>query len=520
MRKTLAKLFTLRPYGNNLLDGVAATWMFLAAINILSIAFCDAVAWAYFAYTTTTGMQAYAAAGVAGLIVLLLVGSVDAMFVMYDRDRGSSNAAREVPGSGIKRFFGSIRRDHVAVLARIVLVILTFTITAPFLTQLLFARDIEASIARANEQAIATKRGEVAAAFDRRLAQDGALLDSRRRDLEREIAGSGASGRYGKGPTAIAIEREIEQLQSRIAATESARSTELHNLDQAVATPEVLANRYGIDLVRQGPDTRARVVAELEKSPSFRTTRRNIKAFLVFMFLGLVCLKLFQPESVRIYYSARLQAAYARMKLGAFNHRLDAREHPDAGGMSPIRFADWYENDQQVREMTDRLREQTASVIERLKTQEDALHVLHETLRADIARMQDDLNRTARERDEIEQQVVARRNELASLQAKISEEQQALDDFRYDLTDDLPLRDQQLLINSRHKTIRSLAEHRAAAVTLSGVVGRLSGRLATSRTYEHQLREALTSAGAEAAALTTALQQARQRRAADILSAT
>ena len=469
MMKTLRKLFTLKPYGQQMLDGTAEIWMVLAALNIASIAFCDALAWGYFGYTTATGWTAWIAAALAGLIVFVLVGSLDAMFVMYDRTRKREEERKR------------IHRDHLAIGARVVLVILTFTVTAPFLTQLFFARDIEANIKQRNEQRLSAKRNELAAQLWRR-----------QRDLEREIAGTGASGRYGRGPTAAAIQREIDALE-----------TEIRTYD--AATPEVLAGRYGIDLVREGPETRARVIADLEKSAAFRSTQRTIKAFLLFMFLGLVALKLFQPESVRIYYSARLQAASARLKAGIFDNRLDPREL--TGAMTPLRFAEWYESDEQVRELA-----------ERLKTQEDAVRVLHETLRLDIARIHDDLTAISTTNEGVEQQIAARQNELSVLNAKIAEEQQALDDFRYDF-DDLSLSDQHLLISSRHKTVRQLAEHRAAAAALAASLNRLMLQLEANRTYENQLRHSLTSASDESAALAGALQKARQRRVSDILGA-
>jgi hypothetical protein len=457
MTRTLTKLLTLKPYGNELIDGVAQIWLVLAALNIASIAFCDAIAWAYFGFTTTQGPAAWAVAAIAGLIVFMLVGSVDAMFVMHDRsDRRNA------------------RREALAVAARIVLVILTFTVTAPFLTQLFFARDIEAGIQRQNEQTIAAKRHPIAA-----------RLAARQNDLEKEIAGRGASGRYGRGPTAAAIETEIGALQS-----------ELRAFDQT--PPEVLATRYGIDLVREGPDTRARVLAEMERSESFRATRLTIKAFLVFMFLGLLCLKLFQPESVRIYYSGRLQAARAA---------IDPAEYPRVPDMKPIRFAEWYEGDQRVRELT-----------ERVQTQENAVRVLQETLRNDIARMDEDLSGSAKNSDELEQQVASVEHDLVAVTARIAEDQQALDDFRYDeLAGELALRDQQLLIASRARTVRKLAEHRAEAARLGTTLNRLRHRLETMRAYESQLRQSLSVARQEAAALTTGLQESRQRRVGEIL---
>src|SRR5688500_11810781 len=190
MLRTLFRLFTLKPYGNQLVNGVTETWLLLAAINILSIAFCDAVAWAYFGYTTAHGTAAYAAAALAGLIVFTLVGSLDAMFVMHDRSER-----------------GTLARQRLAIAARVVLVILTFAVTAPFLAQLFFARDIEASIKRRNEQTIAAKRSKIAA-----------QLGARQNDFEKEIAGTGASGRFGRGPTAAAIERDVDALQSELTA--------------------------------------------------------------------------------------------------------------------------------------------------------------------------------------------------------------------------------------------------------------------------------------------------------------
>lgn len=520
MLETLRQLLTLKPYGNNLLDGVASTWMLLAALNIASIAFCDAIAWSYFAYTTSAGVPAWIAAGIAALVVLMLVGSVDAMFIMHDRTRRQHDEIENASGDSLwRRVRLRIHRDHVAVAARVILVVLTFTVTAPFLTQLFFARDIDANIERANEQTIAAKRAELERGFAAKLAAARASLASRQRDLEKEIAGTGSSRRYGKGPTSEAIERDINMLEAAIAQTESARSTELRTFDAAVGTPEFLANRYGVDIVRHGPDTRAKVVAELEKSPSFRATQLTIKAFLIFMFLGLLCLKLFQPESVRIYYNARLQAAYTRMQAGVFNHRLDPREYPGAGGMSPIRFADWYENGQQLRDDTDRLRDHTASAIERMKVQEDALRVLHDDLHADVQRLTAELSAATAANDELERKVQEVEQELVRLTTKIAAEQQALHDFNYDLADDLSLRDQQLLIGSRIKTARQLEEHRTAADTLRATCVRLSGRLASARAHERQLRDSLTAATTESTSLVAALRTTRQRRAAGIISA-
>ena len=187
--------------------------------------------------------------------------------------------------------------------------------------------------------------------------------------------------------------------------------------------------------------------------------------------------------------------------------------------MTPVRFADWYENDQADRDVTDRLRDQTALAIERLKAQEDAVRVLQDALRLDIGRMNDDLAAAAKVSDELEQELAAAQHELDVLTAKIAEEQQQVADFSYDVADELTLRDQQMLISSRNKTVRNLAEHRAAAARLSTTVRRLTQRLESNRALEEGLRNAMTTAGEEASVLAKTLHEARQRRLGDILAA-
>ena len=152
MWKKLLNLLTLKPYGNNLSDGVAEIWLLFAMLSVASVAFCDAIAWGYLGYTTAAGWGGYFAAAIAGGIALTLVGSLDATFIMNDTSHGSM-ALPSPPSPGSSRIVRAIywlrvntRRNHLAVVVRIVLVILSFTVTAPFLTQLFFARDIGAAI--------------------------------------------------------------------------------------------------------------------------------------------------------------------------------------------------------------------------------------------------------------------------------------------------------------------------------------------------------------------------------------
>jgi hypothetical protein len=514
MWKKLIRVITLRPYGSNLSDGAVEIWLFFATLNVAAVAFCDAIAWGYLGFTTATGWAAYLAAALAGGIALILVGSLDATFIMHDTSHeGAATASQPNGQKGAMNWLrGNLRRNHLAVAVRIVLVIVSFTVTAPFLTQLFFASDISAAIERKNEQTVAIKRTELAAKYDRQLADLSARLATRMKDLEAEVAGSGRSGRYGDGPTATAIRADVTALQSEIGNVEGARTAELQLFD--TATPAVRANRYGVDVQREGPDTRARIVEEMEKSPAFRSTRRTIKAFLVFLFLGLVSLKLFQPESVKVYFNAELQAAYSRLKAGLFDAQLDPREHAGAG-MAPLHFARWYARRQHVRELTEELRDRAAQIGERAKVREDAYAVMKESLTTDIARMNEDFSTARRAKADLEQKLEAARIELTSLNTTIADQEQELRDFAQ-LRDDLPLRERQFLVDGRMKAVQTLATTRVRANELTATVASLTAQLDSSREYVHAITASLEDAGRDLVQLNKMIADARQQNLRDL----
>lgn len=516
--KKFFRLITLKPYGNNLTDGVVDISLFIAMLNVASVAFCDAIAWAYLGYTTAAGWAGYVSGAIAGVIALTLVGSLDATFVMHDTSHAGAETPPPLPvGSGrIARIVHwlrtNIRRSQAAVGVRIVLVVLSFTVTAPFLTQLFFSRDISAAIERQNEQTLAMKRMEVAAKYDSQLMQLSSRLATRSKDLEAEVAGAGRSGRYGDGPTAQTIRAEISQLQNEIGRVQAARTAELHLFD--TASPAVRAKNFGVDLQREGPDTRARVVAEMEKSPAFRATRRTIKAFLVFLFLGLVSLKLFQPAAVKVYFNAELQAAYSRLTAGLFDPQLDPREHAGAG-MAPLHFARWYERRQHVREVTEELRDRAAQVTERLKLREEAYGTMQQNLTSDIAKMNQDLSAAVKANEDLEQKLTAARAELTSINTSIAEQEQELHDFAQ-MRDDLPLRERQFLIDGRMKASRMLSSNRVRANELTATIAKLTSQLDTSRNYCQTIGASIAQAGHDLVEVNKLVTEARRQSVRDL----
>jgi hypothetical protein len=523
MWKMLWRPFSLKPYGNHLLDGVVANWLLFVRLNIVSIALCDAVAWAYWARITASGAAGLATAVAAGVIVFVLVASVDASFVMHDTT--AHTRPRVVAGrSAIARAFHwlrhHVRRTHFAVVVRIVLVAISFTVTAPFLAQFFFSRDIAAAIQRANEKSQAAKRDEIIADYDRQLSATRVKLAERARDLEAEVSGTGRSGRYGDGPTAAAIRRDVATYEADIKKLDAAKAHELELY--AKASPELLAQRYGVDLEREGPDTRARVLADMEKSSAFRAMRNNIKWFLAFMFLALLTLKAFQPESVKNYYSADLQAAYARYLRGVFNEQLHVGEQSDHdGGMEPVHFVRWYNGHQRDIEEQQALTKRVSVARVRAEAQNQGFDSLAKSLSSDLTRMHEDLQAATERKDDLEKELAEAKSRLGTLHEKIGSSERELREFHYDNNpgDDVSLRDGDFLIKRKQIFERQLASNRAASIETASRIQKLTAELEDNARYRVHISEAIEDCGRQARDLATLINTARRRNMEEIASA-
>jgi len=520
--KTLFRLFRLKPYDDKLVDGVVDSWLVFVRANIVSIALCDSVAWAYWAHITAAGVPGYLTAAAAGLIVFFIVASVDASFVMHDTT--AHRRAPMLPGHWRLAKAGhwvrhNLRRGHLAVLIRIALVVISFTVTAPFLAQFFFSRDITAAIKKSNETAQATKRTEIAASYDRMLTATRTKLAARMGDLEKEVAGQGTSRRYGDGPTAAAIRHDIAQFQDEIRNTETAKAAELEVFNKA--TTDDLANRYGIDFQREGPDTRARVVAEMEKSPAFRNMRNNIKWFLAFMFLALMTLKFFQPEAVKHYYSAELQSAYHKYESGLYDENLDPRERSDQHRMTPSQFVRWYNDHQRDLEESERLKKRVAMARVKVEAQDQGFSAVNGTIADDLVRMREDLERADAAKHGLDQQLADSQSRLATLRAKIQQQEQELAEFRYenDANSDVSLRDGDFLVRRKQLFDRQLAANRASALETESVLANLRQQLEENRIHREYIVQSMDACGRQAAELAELRNDARRRNMEDIASA-
>jgi hypothetical protein len=329
-----------RPHGDHLLTSSAAFWLFSARVLVFAMATAEAVAWGYLGFILSDGLLRWFSASFIGITIFLVVWMIDVSLITMDR--AWPEHARTILGRPMES--NRRIRDGMTFALRIGLLLGSLTITAPYLAQLVFYQDIQ----QFNQSLAATRIDSARTQLEQRFAQADAekarALDAARVAYEREIAGQGPSGRYGDGPTARAMQRTINALTAERAGLAHQRQREISQFDSLTHDPELnrgeLATRYNLVIPTQTILGNNAVLKELRKRPEHQQTELAIKAFLLFIFAGLLLLKLFEPYSVRLYFSEVLQQEYDRYRTGAFDEVLPEVERSTARGnaMSPQRL--------------------------------------------------------------------------------------------------------------------------------------------------------------------------------------
>lgn len=341
----LTRLVFIQPYGTNLCEPQTSVWLLIARANVFVIAAGDALAWSYLGYTMAAGNARWFAATILGLVVFVFIAGLDLSFVMLDtwQPRQAGPQATSTMGQRALHWLRSNGwKARIAIASRILLVIGSFLITAPFVAQLVFWRDVRAELDRFNSNLVAARRSQLEAAHAKTRAQ---LTDEQRslaERLENEIAGKGRSARFGVGPTARELQRQAALLDKRILSQDQAAATELAMYD--AASPSVLALKYGVQQQQDGPDSRARAVETLRAtSAGYRVVEGIIRALLFGLFVALLVLKAFQPRTVTVYFSETLQSVYAQMIRGGYDTLLDGYQRIDVTRMTALGFEEWHD---------------------------------------------------------------------------------------------------------------------------------------------------------------------------------
>lgn len=353
---SLIRRLSLKPYGDELLTRSADFWLFAARLIILTMALAEAIAWGYMGALMSRAYP-WLAAAIAGVFVFILVWIIDATFMTLDLARGFYERVllgkKESPVREKAKLIAGVA-------ARVAIVSASLFITAPFLAQAIFAADVQDEMTRRNAGAVAAKRGEIERPFATRLAE----LRGEQKTLEeqrvQEAAGIGPSGKYGRGPALETIERQLADKRGDIAAAESARASALTRFD--ALSREQLEQQYGLRFLSPGVQSSGELLDDLMRNPRFTGAELAVRAFLAFLFLGLLILKIFQPRSVAVYFNEQLHSVHDEYRKGLFDHYLPEPERVSSGGtMEPLRFEDWCLNTYALIRKEDERRRETAA---------------------------------------------------------------------------------------------------------------------------------------------------------------
>ena len=393
--RSLLSQFTLRPHGDQLLSPTARFWIFCARVLILIMATAEAVSWGYVGSLFGSGFMSFLTGLAAAVSLFFVIWLVDATFVTMDTSRAYYHkllATDDQLSSEVEQ-----RKFYAGLAIRGVIVVVSLWITAPFLAQLVFRRDVIDTIAARNRSAIAASREALATKYEQQLGPLDSALNQAQTAGIAEASGQGPSGRYGRGAAVIAIEQRITDLQRRIASIANERDSVLFAYDNSPGTE--LARRFGVPLLDDGLRSRSEVLDIMMDNPDYSGAKVALAVFLSFLFLGLLILKLFQPRSVAIYYSEQLQSLYTDYSQGKFDEHLDPHDRARVGApMTPQRFEEWaLRSYRQVRDEDARRRvtEETIQTHERkmrtwvedLRLQEDLLderRKRYETISAEV----------------------------------------------------------------------------------------------------------------------------------------
>lgn len=352
---SLARRLSLKPYGDELLTRSADFWLFSARLIIVAMAAAEAIAWGYMGSLMLRAFPLLGAA-IAAVFVFILVWIIDATFMTLDLSRSFYERVllgkEESPVKEKLKLVGGVA-------ARVAIVSASLIITAPFLAQAIFAGDVRDEMARRNAGAVATKRAELEQPLAARLAE----LRREQKQLEEqrvnEVAGIGPSGKYGRGPALETIERQLADKRTEIASLESTRASLLTRFD-SLSQPE-LEKQYGLRFITAGVQSSGELLTDLLKNPRFTGAELAIRAFLAFLFIGLLILKVFQPRSVAVYFNEQLHSIHDEYRKGLFDSYLPEAERASAGGrMEPLRFEDWCLNTYSLIRKEDEYRRETA----------------------------------------------------------------------------------------------------------------------------------------------------------------
>jgi hypothetical protein len=344
----LLRHLQLRPHGDHLLTSSGAFWLFSARTLIVAMALAESVAWGRLGYVFGERSIGWIAAVAVSLTIFIVVWIIDVSLITMDRAWREHSAA--ILGYTTKERSATLR-SVATVGLRLGLLFGSLYVTAPYLAQVVFYKDIQRFIDAEAVSNIDKARKTLVTTLDANISTNAEQIAGRRLALEREVAGGGISRRYGYGPAADTIASELTKQEAQAARLAEERKEVLTAFDLLArdwrASRDRLAASYGVALPQTSILENTRALDALRQRPEYQSTELAVKAFLAFVFFGLLLLKMFEPTSIRLYLSEVLQQEYIRYLAGTFDDMLPDTERSSVrpSPMTPQRLYDFLANE-------------------------------------------------------------------------------------------------------------------------------------------------------------------------------
>ena len=372
----LFRVLFLRPHGGRLLTFSGSMWLVFANVLVLAMAISESVAWGYTGSQLGTGTASLIYGGFTALIVFCMVFAIDASLITMDRAYTEHSAELAVHESSRR----DSSRSWVSILIRIGVLAVSMTITAPYLAELVFWADIDKHIAEKEHKQDSADKAALEQEMKRELDGIKGDRDGKEKEYEAECAGLGPSHRYGCKDAAGAINAAVLRLNAEIDATETNNADKLARFDEDREVHK-----------RPGPMEIRKALNELVNAdPEYRTSEYTIMAFLGLIFAGLLLLKLYEPHSIRLYFSEILQMEYERYLAGTFDDKLHVTERSSASRpIGPKRFYEFLRHRKQdvAGRLLDELEHTRNLIADELKAVKGERDALRETRNAESERL-------------------------------------------------------------------------------------------------------------------------------------
>lgn len=397
VKSTLTKFFRglfFLPYDTNLLAPNAIYWLLAMWIVAGLMAASEGVAVYEIGSTFSDGriyVASLMAIGWAGIIWM-----VDVTFITYDL----SQLKHEKPGR-------RILSDPLirTIVIRGVIILLSVVVTMPFLGELVQREELIKKIDTHNMNAIAklkqTESERIRMQYDipinvareeKRLLEENYTKESigqkyREKGSHKDV-GTGIPG--SEGPAARSLEKRIEIKKQDIEKFENSRDSELDATLARISDNET--TREGWERLRlYFPESETfRLLtsspADMARARELYLSEGGVKilgmpgeqviasAALTVVFLIMVALKCLEPQSIKIYFDARLQENYKRYLGGAFNKELPRDDHPASPTpMESHAFHEWFYQIHEPGRLSDK---QKSEIANKRKLKSEKMEVL------------------------------------------------------------------------------------------------------------------------------------------------